>query len=172
MAKPAVKLALLLARDAGLRQGTILQFAASNCNFEQRLVTGRTKRYTSYSTPMTRRLYTLLRWMCAGVKDQNEPLIARFKNRGKGTYHAHYLAQLLKTAQKAAGLEGCEWTLHDLRRTAARTLYKATHDIRKVQRLLSHASPYNTLWYLGNAAIDIEPEEIEMVHKAPERKLA
>ena len=40
-------------------------------------------------------------------------------------------------------------------------LYERTHDLRKVQRLLSHANMQQSCWYLGACGIDLNPEDLE-----------
>jgi hypothetical protein len=39
--------------------------------------------------------------------------------------------------------------------------YERTGDIRKVQRLLGHASPQQSWWYLGNAAIELDKADLQ-----------
>ena len=164
VARPACQLAMLLAREAGLRQGTLLRLNLSNVNFERREITGRTKRSSTYNVPMTQRLYERLLWAAQGVRDRQQPLISQYKQRVDGSnYHPWYISQMLREAQKWAGMPKAGWTLHDLRRTAARRLYEATGDLRKVQRFLAHANPQMTLWYLGNMAVELLPEEVETI---------
>jgi len=166
----AVRLAMLLAREAGIRSGTIRRFNAGNCNFETQTITGRTKGYTSYTVPMTQRLRSQLLIACAGAKDQSEPLLVQYAYHRK-TYAPSALSHGLAKAKKLAGLEKTPWTYHDLRRTGARKVYDATHDIRKVQAFLGHSAPMNSFWYLGNAALDLTAEEVETISTA-ERKRA
>jgi site-specific recombinase XerD len=66
----------------------------------------------------------------------------------------------VRQAKRRAGIE-TPWTLHDLRRAAARRVYERTHDVRKVQRLLSHKNLSTTMWYLGDAGAEIDAEDLE-----------
>jgi integrase len=157
---------MLLAREAGLRHATILNIRASNCDFERRLVTGRSKAYSSYDVPMTERLYQRLLFACAGAIDGEEPLLCQY-NRQRRKPHYNSLTCALSRAKKLAKVDG-KWGLHDLRRTGARDLYTRTHDIRKVQRFLGHSSPGQTFWYLGNAGLDLLAEDLERTEATPE----
>lgn len=159
-ANQALQLAMLLAREAGLRRAAILELTPANCNFETRTIVGRTKGLGRYNVPMTQRVYERLLWACAGADGQNTVLV-RSPKRLVG-YSYNYLPQALHDAQRRAGVEP-KWGMHDLRRTGARALYAATKDLRKVQRYLSHAHPLNTLWYLGNAGIDLSPADLEAI---------
>ena len=159
VAGPMLQLIMLLAREAGLRHATILSFTAANCNFETRMVSGRSKAYSSYTVPMTNRLYNRLLFACAGAQDAREPLLCQF-NRQRKKPHYNSLTSALSRAKKLAKVT-TPWGLHDLRRTAARALYERTGDIRKVQRLLGHAQPNQSWWYLGNAGIDLTSADLE-----------
>ncbi|MGA9070805.1 MAG: tyrosine-type recombinase/integrase [Terracidiphilus sp.] len=156
---PLLQLCLLLAREGGLRHGTIINFCAANCNFETRTITGRSKAYSSYTVPMTKRLHDRLLFVCAGANDALEPLVAQF-NRQRKPVHYNSITTSLNRAKKLAGVER-PWGFHDLRRTAARALFDRCGEIRKVQRFLGHASPQQSWWYLGNAAIELESEDLE-----------
>jgi site-specific recombinase XerC len=51
--------------------------------------------------------------------------------------------------------------VHDLRRSLARRVYAASHDLRQVQALLTHASLTSTLWYLDGGQPQIEDTTLE-----------
>ncbi len=157
---------MLLARDAALRRGSIIKVCAAGCDFERRLLSGRTKGSAAYAIPMTERLYERLLWACAGAAHAQEPLLSQYHPGARRDYHYAALQDMLNAAKARAGVTA-HWSFHDLRRTAARALYERTHDLRKVQRLLSHASPMATLWYLGTGATDLDGEDLE---PATERK--
>jgi integrase len=119
VAGPMLQLALLLAREAGLRHATIVEFASKNCNFETKTISGRSKAYSSYTVPMTKRLHDRLLFICAGADNLDEPLLAQF-NRNRKPPHYNSLTCALSRAKKLARLSGGGWGFHDLRRTAAR----------------------------------------------------
>jgi integrase len=162
-----LQLCLLLAREAGLRHATILNFAAKNCNFETGMVSGRSKAYSSYTIPMTDRLRDRLLFACAAANDQNEPLLCQYnRHRRKPAYKT--MSTQLATTKKRAGVTA-PWAFHDLRRTAARALYQRTGDIRKVQRFLGHASIQQSWWYLGNETIELSAADLQS-QRTPEPK--
>ncbi|MGO9317564.1 MAG: tyrosine-type recombinase/integrase [Terracidiphilus sp.] len=150
---------MLLARDAGLRHASIWNINAGNCNLASRVLSGRTKNNASYLVPMTQRLYERLLFVCATARDSEEPLLATFNHKRKKPGYGTITNWLLE-AKKRAGVTRA-WGLHDLRRTAARALYERTHDLRKVQRLLSHANMQQSCWYLGAIGIDLTTEDLE-----------
>ena len=167
VAGPMLQLCLLLAREAGLRHKTILDFTAAQCNFQAGTISGRSKAYASYTIPMTERLRERLLWACAGATDSHEPLLCQY-NRQRKKPHYNSLTTALMRAKRLCGLSKpgqkvgwAGWGFHDLRRTAARELYDRTKDLRKVQRFLGHAQPGQALWYLGNAAVELEAADLQ-----------
>jgi integrase len=153
------QLAMLLARDAGLRHRSIVEIAAVNCDFNKRLLSGKTKGGATYSVPMTKRLYERLLFVCAQTNSKLEPLLATFRGRNKPPAYGS-ISDALRTAKAIAKVE-TPWGLHDLRRTGARALYERTHDLRKVQRFLSHSNMQQSCWYLGASGIDLSPGDLE-----------
>lgn len=158
-AGPMLQLALMLAREAGLRRGTIARFSRSNCNFDRNEVFGRSKAYTSYTVPMTSRLRERLMWACAMAADADEPLLAQYNRNRRPPHYNSLDTELMRLRRRVEGLG--HWGLHDLRRTAARALYSRCHDLRKVQSFLGHAAPQQTLWYLGNAGGQLTIDDME-----------
>jgi integrase len=160
VADGALQLAMLLARDAGLRHAAIWNITAANCNFESRILSGKTKNTGMYLVPMTQRLYERLLFVCASTLETQEPLLATFNRKRKKPGYGS-VSNWLTEAKKRAGVAAKSWGFHDLRRTAARALYERTHDLRKVQRLLSHANMQQSCWYLGASGIDLAPADLE-----------
>jgi site-specific recombinase XerC len=168
VAKAGLQLVMLLARDAGLRHAAIWNITSSNCDFHHRIVHGKTKASSNYNCPMTQRLYERLLFVCAQALDSQEPLLAQFmRRRRKPDYYA--ISNWLLTHKKDLGIV-TPWGLHDLRRSGARALYERTHDLRKVQRFLSHAHMAQSCWYMGDNGTDINPEDLETPCKTPEQK--
>lgn len=163
----ALQLAMLLARDAGLRHAAIWNITLANCNFESKILSGRTKNNASYLVPMTKRLYERLLFVCATAVNSEESLLATFNRRRKKPSYGSVTNWLLE-AKKRAGVTR-RWGFHDLRRTAARALYERTHDLRKVQRLLSHANMQQSCWYLGASGIDLAPADLEREVACPQQ---
>ena len=159
IAGPALQLALLLAREAGLRHATIMHLSMENVDLQNNLVHGRAKAYASYSVPLTARLRFKLIYACAGASDAKEPLLNQW-NRQRKPMHYNSLTCALARARKLAAVK-TSWGLHDLRRTGARKLYERTKDIRKVQRFLGHAALAQSFWYIGNAGIPLSAADLE-----------
>ncbi len=165
-------LAMLLARDAGLRRSAIEKFTNANVDFDHGEIFGTTKNGARYRVPMTHRLRILLAGVCPFAAP-GEPLIATLGHNRRPVKACTLLWELKDMQRKLNGGVPFEWSMHDLRRTAARQLYDSTHDIRKVQRLLGHASPVATWWYIGNAGQTLTAEDLEPKPKLiTERKLA
>jgi integrase len=168
VAAPALHLAILLARDAGLRLGTVVRLKVSDCDFDRMELHGSTKNRRRFSIPMTSRLRARLLWVCSSGQDGDQTVLELLRPTRK-PYGVDAMEKQLIKAKAAAKLHS-HWTFHDIRRTTARDLYKATGDIRKVQRFLSHSNPRTTLWYLGNLAIELDKSEIETAINQDDRR--
>jgi integrase len=161
---PSLEICLLLAHEAGLRSSAALNLARAQCDFDGNRVIGKTKGGTMYDLPMTARLRERLLWFCAAAQNPNERLTAVYRTGRKPLTPAGLRSEV-RAAKLKAGLGSVKWTLHDLRRTAARKLYAATGDIRKVQAMLGHKMLWTTCWYLGNAIQSVTAEDMEEATK-------
>lgn len=161
-ANARLQLVLLLARDAALRHEAIARITTRNCDFTKRMLTGKTKAGAMYNVPMTQRLYERLLFVCSSARGADESLFAIFENEGTRKSLVNYgtMYYWLQDAKAKAGVTN-PWSFHDLRRTAARALYERTHDIRKVQRLLSHSNLQHSFWYIGALGVDLEAADLE-----------
>jgi integrase len=54
---------------------------------------------------------------------------------------------------------------HDLRRTTAVAMYKASKDVRDVQALLGHRSMQSTIWYLDHDLKPIDRKMLETIKR-------
>jgi integrase len=126
------------------------------------MLTGKTKAGAMYNVPMTQRLYERLLFVCSSARGADESLFAIFENEGTRKSLVNYgtMYYWLQDAKAKAGVTN-PWSFHDLRRTAARALYERTHDIRKVQRLLSHSNLQHSFWYIGALGVDLEAADLE-----------
>jgi site-specific recombinase XerC len=129
-----------------------------NCDLERRELRGSTKGGATYAVPMTQRVFERLSFVCA-VAQPGETLLGAVSFR-KQTINPKSVQELVREAKRRAGVKSA-WTLHDLRRGAARRLYERTRDVRKVQRLLSHKNLSTTMWYLGDAGVEIDARDLE-----------
>ena len=168
LASPRLRLAMLLARDAALRRSAIESFTNGNIDFDHGEVFGITKNRQRYRVPMTRRLRAALADV-AFFAAKGEPLIAVMSHNRRPVKACTILWELKRAQEQCFG-DTKPWSMHDLRRTAARNLYDQTRDIRKVQRLLGHASPVATWWYIGNAGTDLSGSDLETLYKPPEQE--
>ncbi len=163
-----LELAMLLAREAGLRRKAIIELRMTNCDFERGIISGRTKAWSTYNVPMTKRLEAKLLWACQGLRDPDMPILQQF-NREHRPNCLTNISHKLKDAKIAAGVTG-KWGLHDLRRTGARAIYKRTGDIQKVQRFLGHLTPQHSWWYIGLEANELSQADVEDSSTAQLRK--
>ncbi len=157
-AQPACQIAMLLARDGALRTGTILSLKPSQLDWQRNEMQGQTKGGRRFTTPMTQRLRDKLTWAVQSCQNSEQTILGATR-QNRAPYSIDAIHRQLARAKQRAGITA-GWTFHDLRRTTARDLYTATHDIRKVQRLLSHVHLRTTLWYIGNAAVPLTGDEI------------
>jgi integrase len=168
LASNRLRLAMLLARDAGLRRSAIEKLTNTNVDFDNGEVFGTTKNGARYRVPMTFRVRELMAAVCPFAA-KGEPLMAAMSLNRRPIKACTILWELKRTQERSGAR--MDWSMHDLRRTAARQLYDRTKDIRKVQRLLGHASPIATWWYIGNAGQALSAAELEHTTQ-PERRLA
>lgn len=145
-APPWLEVILLLTHEAGLRAGTAREVCRGNCDFAARRITGPSKQGSIYDVPMTNRLHDRLLWWAAAAPDAVTPFTSLFKRGGMPAHST--ISQALTASRKEAGC-ALHWTIHDVRRTAARQLYESSGDIRKVQSFLGHRMLWTTCWYLG-----------------------
>ncbi len=160
VASNRLRLAMLLARDAALRRSAIEKFTSGNIDFDNNEVFGVTKNSARYRVPMTHRLRVMLASVYAFAAP-GEPLLAAVGTNRRTVKACTILWELKRIQKQVNGGQVLAWSMHDLRRTAARQLYENTKDIRKVQRLLGHASPIATWWYIGNAGQPLDAADLE-----------
>lgn len=172
IASNRLRVAMLLARDAALRRSAIEAFSNANIDWDNGEIFGVTKNSAHYRVPMTHRLRAIL----AGVSACAEPgerFMAAMSRDRRAVKACTILWELKEAQRKQNDGQPMAWSMHDLRRTAARELYTKTKDIRKVQRLLGHASPLATWWYLGNAGQPLTSDDLEPITVLkPERRFA
>ncbi|KPV43979.1 site-specific integrase [Alicyclobacillus ferrooxydans] len=85
-------------------------------------------------------------------------ILFRSRTRQNGPITASYAATILKEAAKEAGVE-MHIATHTLRKTFGYQAYKSGVDITRIQKLLNHSTPYNTLAYIG-----ITQEELDNIY--------
>lgn len=157
---PAVRLVMVLCRDCALRAVTACTLTPAQIDPVTWQIRRRSKNGRSISVPTTLRVREILRFavqQCEPDQFLTQALGCR-SDTGADVY-THVRRSILN-AKRALNIRG-NWTLHDLRRTAARQLYDRTHDLRLVQALLGHAHLAYTLWYLNDPTTELSPELME-----------
>lgn len=155
-----LKLILLLTRYCALRATTALTLTAADVDQQTWHIRRRTKAQMSISIPCGPRVREMLRF-ALHMAEPGQYLVNALGGNGatrKQLYdNCNHAINKLKRDLKIHG----KWTLHDLRRTAARDLYDNTHDLRLVQALLGHANLAQSLWYLSDATHTLTAEHME-----------
>ncbi len=146
---------LLLTRDAGLRAATAYRVSAAEISGSQ--IRARTKWDGTIVVPFAGRLAEHIAAALA-IATPGQPLVCALGAAEGST--GNVLRKRLKNAQKATGVD--TWTWHDLRRTTAQRLYKATGDLRKVQSLLGHRSLLASLHYLNAARESVSAQDLDL----------
>jgi site-specific recombinase XerC len=59
---------------------------------------------------------------------------------------------------------------HDLRRTTAVAMLRATHDLRDVQAILGHKNLTSTMWYLDHELRPVKRSTLELIKRPDWRK--
>lgn len=172
IASNRLRFAMVLARDAALRRSAIETFSNANIDWDHGEIFGVTKNDTRYRVPMTKRLRTILAGVSA-CAEPGETFLGALSRDRRAIKACTILSELKLTQKKQNDGQPMKWSLHDLRRTAARELYQRTQDIRKVQRLLGHQSPLATWWYIGNVGQHLDASDLEPIQTIDqERKQA
>jgi len=149
---------LLAARECALRSGTIYRLAPEH------VVDGcfvvKTKNGQTITVPITPRIRALVEAALANSAHPDTAFIETLGLKASKFWKSVIARRLLLYRTEAnAG----KWTLHDLRRTAARQLYTATGDLRIVQSLLGHSNLTASLHYLGAASRPITAAESRLL---------
>ncbi|KPV43976.1 tyrosine-type recombinase/integrase [Alicyclobacillus ferrooxydans] len=80
------------------------------------------------------------------------------QRKGNRPMTSGYIGTILKGAAKEAGVD-MHIATHTLRKTFGYQAYKSGVDITRIQRLLNHTTPYNTVSYIG-----ITQEELDNIY--------
>lgn len=144
---------ILLCHDCAFRARTALSVSSTEYDIARRLIHTRTKQGRAVAIPVSARLAELL----AIAPADGTPFVAGLAGVASISYAAargHFVA-LCADAGLAPG-----YKLHDLRRTIARTMWRANRNLQQVQSLLGHASLSTTLYYLASDVLSVDPAEL------------
>ena len=147
-AEPGMRLFLLLTSTLALRYAEALGLSPKNWNPEKHTVSLMKKggdQITLPTTPEIEELFTI----APDRGDPGESFLSRLIPKRAGHLKERIRRAWADLRQKA----GVDPSLHphDLRRTAAVSLYELTKDLRLVQQLLGHQNIATTAWYLQHA---------------------
>jgi len=147
-ADPPVRLFLLFTATLGLRYSEAISIAPANYSAERHTITFKKKGGDEHTLPTSEQIEELFA-IAPDRGDPNESYISRLLPQRSGEVKTR-IRRLWAATRKRAGVPADLWP-HDLRRTAAVSLYEITKDIRAVQQLLGHQSLTTTAWYLQHA---------------------
>lgn len=156
-AKPPMRLFVLFCWQMALRFSEALAVTPASFNTEQRTVTIPTKGGKLRTIEVPRQVYDLLTVAQDAAPSPDLSCIA-ILNGGKPLSPTTIRTQWWRLA-KHAGVP--ELRPHDLRRTTATNLYRATHDLRAVQEYLGHSNLASTVSYLA----PMSKEELAGMHR-------
>jgi integrase len=142
-APPWLRVIILLATHAALRSSDCVQAAPAHYDAERRTLSLIQKKTNQPITiPVTDTLAQYLEGVPPG--DPRTPFYVQLRGKPLTNFGINRAWQ---RAKRKAGVNP-ELTTHDLRRTAAVTLYQLTQDLRAVEQLLGHRSLNSTIGYL------------------------
>jgi integrase len=144
-APPGMKLFLLLTSALGLRFAEAASLKPDNWNAEKHTITYTKKGGDTHTLPVTPEIEELF----TVAARENTAFLDVLIPRQHGDLTRRIRAEWVQLREKA-GVKA-DLKPHDLRRTAAVSLYELTKDIRAVQQLLGHQSLSTTAWYLQHA---------------------
>lgn len=148
---PMIRLALA----TGMRRGELLSLRRQDIDVENRKIWLRnTKSGKDQSIPLNRTAQAILEAVDPAVADGKalpwvfvDPVTSK-------PYTRYDLDYAMRSTVEKAGLEDLHF--HDLRHTAGTRAYRATKDIKAVQKLLRHSSLAVTLRYVHDAEDDLQ----------------
>jgi integrase len=151
VASPALKFCLVCWLELGLRFSEPLRITPADWNEEKRTVRVLTKGSKERTMPVTSKLEEILRATLPA--DEHTPIVETLIGH-KASLKDHMRREWIK-AKRRAGVP-FDLRVHDLRRTLATTLYRATLDPLAVSQALGHNNLSTTVNYLAPH----EPEKL------------
>jgi integrase len=166
VANPAMRLFLMLTSVLGMRFSEACSIKPADWNPEKHLLTWRRKGRDEHQLPITPEIEQLFA-IAPETTDPDEGYISRLLGTHKGGHVKWRIRHAWNRMLKRAGVSK-DLTPHDLRRTAATTLYELTQDIFTVQALLGHAKIETTAKYIQHATTGkMRPLLAQLWHPTP-----
>ncbi len=169
-AQPFMRLWILFCSDLAIRSGTAARLAPPQYDQTARVLRFVTKRHACLTLPVTEEVQALIE-----TCDLNSPVsFVRQLWIREPRHFGYQPGPMGKTADRlrVRFRELCESVgitrrliPHDLRRTSAVAIYKATGDIRDAQSLLGHKHLQSTLWYLDHDMNPVHREMLEQIKR-------
>jgi integrase/recombinase XerC len=173
-APPHLRLWLLLCSDLAVRSGTALKLNPQNYDPEARLLTFTTKCDEHLTLPATDEIIELLA-LCdpadpeSFVRQLWRKHHAATRSNGRPT--TLHPASLNRAFRRLRALCTSRHIVpHDLRRTTAVAMLRATHDLRDVQAILGHKNLTSTMWYLDHELRPVKRSTLELIKRPDWRK--
>lgn len=144
---------VLLCHDCAFRARTALSVSSNEYDAKARVLRTRTKQGRAVAVPVSARLAELL----AIAPLDGTPFIAGLAGVPSISYasaRGHFVALCRDTGLSPG------YKLHDLRRTIARTMWRANRNLQQVQSLLGHSSLNTTLYYLASDVLSVDAEAL------------
>jgi integrase len=173
-AAPHMRLWLLLCSDLAIRSGTATRIAPQNYRPQARTLQFTTKYRETATLPVTEELRALIetcdlndptplvRQLWIRAHNPRARLRSNTSDRQMSIQLRTQFRQLLKDVNITRRI-----TPHDLRRTTATAMYRATRDVREVQALLTHKRLNSTIWYLDHNLTPVSRPTLELIKRPP-----
>jgi integrase len=169
-AEPFMRLWILLCSDLAIRSGTAARIAPHQYDQTAQVLRFITKRQACLTLPVTAEVQALIETcdLNSSVSFVRQLWIREPRHVGYQPAPTGKTADRLRVRFRELCLSvGITRRLipHDLRRTSAVALYKATGDIRDAQSLLGHKHLQSTLWYLDHDMNPVQRELLEQIKR-------
>lgn len=168
-ASPHVRLWLLFCADLAIRSGTAARLSPAEYDPQRRQLTFTTKCNEHVTLPTTAAIESLLDDCDLRNPDPFVRQLWPDVGNGRPDYIAKTLAAHWRRLCARVGITR-HIVPHDLRRTAAVSIYRHTGDIRDAQALLGHKALASTLWYLDHDVRPIKRSTLELIKSPAWRK--
>ncbi len=169
-AEPYMRLWILLCSDLAIRSGTAMRLNSTNYDPIAGTLRFATKYGAKLTLPTTDEIENLIR-QCD--QDSTVPYVRQlWTRRGRHPGRRVDPQSTCKSGLSSAWRKLCHKlgitrriVPHDLRRTTAVAMLRATGDIREVQSLLGHRSLQATIWYLDHDLRPVNRKTLELIKR-------
>lgn len=166
-APPGMRLWILLCSDLALRSGTAVNLRSSDYDPAREELRFTTKKGARQTLPVTDEVGALLGTcdMQSGISFVRQLLLRGAKRNGRTNPHTLDASNIRRKWRGLLAEVGITRRIvpHDLRRTTAVGMLRATGDVREVQALLGHRNLQSTLWYLDHDLTRVSRATLELI---------